>query len=874
MIYKAISMLLACLLLAISSGNAQVPDSGQEVSGLVEQYKEEASSLVYFLEYALNVLGDPAAATAEKEVIINESYLKVFRDEKVQIEDDLVPRRGVVTYKDIPAYLKDVNFFFKEAHFEFTIDEVTHHFSEDNQLYFLVTMTRHLKGLSVEGDSIYNTRQRFVELNLDEQERLLKIVSIYTTKLSEQETLKSWWNNMTADWQMLFAPNVQVSEKLNMAEVLAQRPDIKLADTLFIPQNDTLSDTLLLDNPLIYNSLKHILAQEELDLSGRVLLRSLKPLSKFTRLKRLNISKTLISDLVPLRNLTQLEMLDCSSSPVIDLSPLRYAINMRELYLQRTQIADLSPVANFSQLEILDCRYTPVQSLKPLAGLKYLTDLRCSHTPIDDLDGLSGVQALKTLHLSHTKIRQLDPLRMLNGLEQLQIDHTEISNLGPIAYAKELRVLYADNTRLLSLEPLGGLENLTKVYCDNTPIPKSEATRFMLAHPRILVVYQSTALTKWWTDLPGEWKTVLRRYAPLDEMPNKEQLQLLVNVDTINLDGNRQITSLEPLKEFRSLLQLRCRWTGISSLGPIRELRNLELLDCSHTRVNSLAPIGNLTNLRELYLQETAISGVEALAPLTKIEILDLSQTATSKFEPLLGMERLRLLYADGTPMDEVRALHLMTELEEVLVVFKSTGLAAWWESLLPTWKGIFQAHVNVSSPPAPEELHQMAYLEKVTFSDNPAVLDLSPLLGLLRLKELTFDNTRIISLAPLSRMTDLEVLQCSQSPITDLMPVSNLRSLRELDCSNTPVEDLEPIEALIQLEALNVAGTQIRDLKDLRSLVHLQKLNCSNTDVKTLKHINGLKNLKAIQCFNTRIPASQVQEYKLAHEGTKVVHY
>ena len=149
---KFVSILLIILLTGAFQVKGQVADSGQEVSGLVEQYKEEASSLVYFMEYALNVLGDPTAATAEKEVIIHESYLKVFRDEKVQIEDDLVAKRGVVTYKDIQAYLKDVNFFFKEVQFEFTIDEVTHHFSEDNQLYFLVSLTRHLKGLSVDGE--------------------------------------------------------------------------------------------------------------------------------------------------------------------------------------------------------------------------------------------------------------------------------------------------------------------------------------------------------------------------------------------------------------------------------------------------------------------------------------------------------------------------------------------------------------------------------------------------------------------------------------------------------------------------------------------------------------------------------------------------
>lgn len=89
----------------------------QEVEGFekqeIESYKSKAEDQVRFLEYLLNTLGSKDASHRDKDVIIRESYLKIFRDSKVQIEDDLTENRNVLINKDVTAYLKDIEFFFK-----------------------------------------------------------------------------------------------------------------------------------------------------------------------------------------------------------------------------------------------------------------------------------------------------------------------------------------------------------------------------------------------------------------------------------------------------------------------------------------------------------------------------------------------------------------------------------------------------------------------------------------------------------------------------------------------------------------------------------------------------------------------------------------
>ena len=59
--------------------------------------------VISFFEFTLNTLGDPRTPTSEKEIIINQSFLKFFKDPEVQVEDDLVENREMVTNKNIQS---------------------------------------------------------------------------------------------------------------------------------------------------------------------------------------------------------------------------------------------------------------------------------------------------------------------------------------------------------------------------------------------------------------------------------------------------------------------------------------------------------------------------------------------------------------------------------------------------------------------------------------------------------------------------------------------------------------------------------------------------------------------------------------------------
>src|SRR5688572_12725294 len=95
-----------------------------KASGNAAEDDKKVRDIVAFLEYMLNTLGSSGTSTRDKEVLVTESYSKIFRDSKVQVEDDLDAQRQVITNKDVVAYLKDVNFFFTSVRFEFTIEDI------------------------------------------------------------------------------------------------------------------------------------------------------------------------------------------------------------------------------------------------------------------------------------------------------------------------------------------------------------------------------------------------------------------------------------------------------------------------------------------------------------------------------------------------------------------------------------------------------------------------------------------------------------------------------------------------------------------------------------------------------------------------------
>ncbi|HNP19132.1 MAG TPA: leucine-rich repeat domain-containing protein [Fulvivirga sp.] len=805
---------LTCLLLTFTA-HAQKEYTEEQING----YKMKAQDQLQFFVYMLNTLGDSQTSPRDKDVIIRESYKKIFRDGKVQVEDDLSENRKAITNKDITAYLKDIEFFFHEVKFEFDIKDIDAFTRENGQLSLKVSLNRTIKGTGLEGEIILNTKPRFVELNLDKETDELAIVSIYTTKVSRDVALKEWWQTLSFGWKNIFKARSSITyDSVSLSE------------------------------------LNKIAAIDSIDLSGNSVIVSAEPLTMLVDLKYINISKTRIVDLAPLSSLNGLTGLNISYTGINDLTYLRYAENIKHLNIANSRVTSLEPLQNLQQLESLTISATNVNEF---TILKYFTNLRkldLSETNFGQLSILEGLKELRNLNLSRTNIYSLNNTMSAKTLENLDVSFTGIIDLSPLGNYSALNTLNINNTQVADLTPLVGIKTLEKVYADNTLLTKEKVTAFKDARPDVIVVINSEELSAWWNGLSPNWKNALRPYiANGKEQPTKEQLAKLISIDSLNVAGN-----------------------GLEDLVPLSKFLRLRYLNISDNTIANFDELRNLSGLIELRASHTGLTVVRSILSLNKLQKLDLSdnQLTTESVMKLSKLKNLTLLNIDNTGTSKQTVSQFGSQIDNgCTVIFDSKGLQVWWNKLDNNWQKILKLQITLSPEPSTKELHRLIALKRIVIVDEH-IVNLKPLEQFLQIESLYLEKVTLNSLESVKALGAIKKLTIKLSPISSLVPLSEITSLEVLNLDNTAIEDLRPLAALLDLRELSVAGTKINDLKGLETLYNLQVLDISSTQVKRLKRLDELIYLKSLTCFNTRISSREVGKFREGHPDCMVNHY
>lgn len=792
---------------------AQKPKTEKTVTQKPDVVADEKKvrEIISFLEYMLNTLGNSSTPIRDKEVLITESYAKIFRDSKVQVEDDLDEERMVITNKDIVAYLKDVNFFFSNVRFEFTIEDIKSSVMSNGQYFYKVSTTRNLTGTTSDRKPVNSTQPRYIEINYNPKDQDLKIVSIYTKEFNEKEALTNWWRELSYEWQSIF------KKKLNLADSVG------------------------------LNDIKRITSLETLDVSNNSYILSIDPLVQLLSLKSINLSQTGVSDLTPIRNLTELTELNISNTSVRSLLPLKYSANLERLNISGTPVADISVLEKMPNLQSVDISQTSVVDFAALTNLTTLQKANLSTTKISDLSPLGNLTELTELNISNTPIQDLTPISGLISLSFLDIDSTRVRSIQPLSKLENLIVLNANYTGLADLLPLQKLKNLKKIYCDKTPIKREAAEAFMAINPNTLVIFDSEDLKIWWNILTPAWQKALSKTAAITLTPSKEELAKIPLIDSINL-GNTNIDNLEPLRKLQRLKIVRVNKTNITDLSPLAAHKEIEHLDISETGVTDVSVLNHFRKLKVLKSDNSKIGNLD-----------------------VINLPNLEKVYADQTNTQDNLAKEFLQKNPKCLLIYKTEKLNSWWSALPQSWKNVFQDQLKIKSATR-ENLHQLVERESLTFSDEP-ISDLSALSEFVRLTELHFSGTSIINITPVDNIKSLKSLHASNSPIQSIESLSALTELEDLDISNTPLEDVYELWRLKKLKKLNCAGTQLKRLDALEKMESLEYLDCSNTNVSKLSPLDYLP-LKTLKCYNTRVSTRVIENFKATHPDCNVVYY
>src|SRR5690554_2359265 len=516
MVNNKLAVSFLVMFFAAQVGKAQ--DLGIYTKEEVKEFSQKVEDQIRFLEYFLNTVGNEATSARDKDVIIRDSYSKIFRDAQVQVEDDLLQDRKVITNKDVTAYLKDVEFFFKDAQFKFKIREITPSLREDDNLFFVVSLDRTLAAEGLNDEKIENTQPRFVEINLEKDSNELKIASIYTTKLSRDKELAEWWQALSYEWSTYFR------EKFGFMD-----------DSLSIDQINTISDI------------------DSLDLSGNRIIQDISPIHALRELKYIDISNTNIQDLSPISNVTFLSYLDISNTPTEDIQFIKYSDRLVYLDISGTKVSHIDELNNLGSLRHLKMIKTPILGFGVLNSFSQLETLDLEECGFNNLENISGLKNLKALSLKGNYLINFEFISELKQLETINLEETNIMDLAPLGELKNIKIINVNGTEVSDLQPLDGSASLERVYADQTSISEEAADRFSRQNKSILLIHRVEDLQAWWTSLPEGWEAALLKAHPeVTTNPTIEELYTIVGADSVDLSESG-IINLRPIMKFRKI---------------------------------------------------------------------------------------------------------------------------------------------------------------------------------------------------------------------------------------------------------------------------------------------------------------------------------
>jgi len=876
------------------SFNSQAQNLSQQE---IESYKSECYDLVGYLEFSLNLIGGNDLSPKEKDIIISKSFTKLFRDDKVQVEDDLVPDREAITNKDIQAYLKDIDFFFKDVSFSFKILTVDLLLDESDQTFFKIQTIRILNGKTIENDSIQNEQVRFIEVALKPNQRDLKVVSIYTTKINQLEENIKWWNSIPISWKENLGENIFLENGIEFAHILKITPKILVFETpedsllQGLSPTDSISNTFTsrLDSIDIKNdslgqklyknigfTLNKILRTSELDISNNSNIITLEPLSKLTDLHTLNISTTQINDLYPIRNLVNLQDLNISNTPVNNLDALIYSMSLQKLDISNTQVYSLESISNLANLKIINISNTHIDNISPLANIKELSnlDMQNNHT-LNDIEAIQNLKELSSLNISNCPITDINSLSGLDNLSILFCNNTMINDLEPLAELSNLSILHCENTEITNISALNDKPKLSKIYCDNTLLDEQRAVAFMTKNPHVLVVYETKKLKKWFTSLSEDWKNIFASNVAIDlSEPSKEQLHQLTSILELDISNNMNIKSLEPISRLKNIKKLDASHTSITSLEPLYELRELDYLNISHNKIQTISPLENLYSISHINISYTDVSDINVFRNIHNLKYLNIESTSVHSLQAIFNSSSIREIQANNTSIDNFEFDEFIAKNSKCMVIYQSDDLFKWWASLDQNWKNVFSDLKNMGTEPDDTQLHALVKIRKLSIKNNRELNDLTPIEAFTQLKELKISGTQASNIDALKNLKRLESINLSKNPIENMDILSELSKLKYINIANTPISNLNWIMPISHLNYLDISGTQIKNLKPLSALFLLKTLIAFNTRISKLSDLDEMISLRSLKIYNTKISSRRVDDFRRKHPACAVDYY
>ncbi|KEG07017.1 hypothetical protein DQ04_11231000 [Trypanosoma grayi] len=392
-------------------------------------------------------------------------------------------------------------------------------------------------------------------------------------------------------------------------------------------------------------------------------LGSLQPLVQrrnglMSNIREIDAQCTAVGDdgLVGIEKMTRLRRLDLSMTLVTDVNPLAKSHSLVELLLTATPVTTegIRDLKMIPTLKAFNISRTKVRSLEEISKSQSLEELHLYSCNVGDV-GLRGVEmmpSLKELDLSTTKVTDLSVLGASQSLQTLTAQWLALRNCRDIR--AERRFKRSDEARLETCgeedEEQAKLENLfgggggDGSSTDDDP---EAGFRGLVNIPTL-------------EHLDLSFSTIRSVRSLFASKSIKSLMLRRTHVDTEGIKGIHQMRSLQTLvitnasdPSAQESCEQDCQASTLSNgilttITDLSRVLNLAFLDLSFTDVYDLRMLSALPNLRELYLVESLVTveGMRGIEKLPSLHTLDISQTSVLSLQFLsTGCQVLRKLF-------------------------------------------------------------------------------------------------------------------------------------------------------------------------------------------------------------------------------------
>ena len=318
-------------------------------------------------------------------------------------------------------------------------------------------------------------------------------------------------------------------------------------------------------------------------------------------------------------------------------------------------------------------------------------------------------------------------------------------------------------------------------------------------------------------------------FTKINPIPHLEELHTVVrNTET----DTKQLVKLFPnLKKIEIWGHHLEKGQLPNEIGNLLHLKSIDLISCGLKTLPDT--FKNLKNLKKIRLAGLPMNTFpEVLTDLENLETLEIRATLAKIPDSLSKLKKLKKLDLSGS-LNEGR--------------MEITG----------------KGDENLYLRPIPEAIGKLENLEELNLS-TCGVFDISPLIGLKKLKKLDVEYSALKNCEGFSNFIQLEELNLETS--YDLKNIEGLKGLpiKKLNLSSNYMKSIEVIATLEHLESLNIEHCDsIKEYAPLYNHPTIKELKADDEILKNWKKKDKFKTLPAIDVLITQLETNDVLKFE-----------